>query len=251
MKLLLVVAAATVGIGFVPRAAVGQTDPGTYQAVTMRAAPGRLLELIDALKARLPVYLAAGEPRPWLLRHAQGDHWDLLLLIPVTSVADHQGSDYQGRWQSALRRTGFDDDQFKRRFDEWVAWHEELYVTGPSVTAFQSAAATAGYFHLEIFQALAGKRDSLLAQRHMENDFLGRIGRPTNFIFQKITGPAWDLFTVGLYRDLQHYAEPSRSTLEEEDGAARAAGFESRAHIGPYLRRFLSSHHDTLGSIVR
>lgn len=31
----------------------------------------------------------------------------------------------------------------------------------------------------------------------------------------------------------------------------QAAGFESRNHIGPYLRQFLSGHHDTLGSVVR
>jgi hypothetical protein len=226
-------------------------DEGTYQAVMMRAAPGRLLNLIDALKGRLPVYQAAGEPKPILLRHAQGDQWDLVLLIPVTSVADHQSPEYQSRWQSGLRQTGFDDAEFRRRQDEWVSWQEELYVTGPPVGALQSAVTDAGYFHLEIFQALAGKRDSLLDQRAMENEFLRRIGRPTNFLFRKITGPAWDVFTLGLYRDLRHYAEPSGRTPEEEDAAARAAGFLSRGHIGPYLRQFLNSHHDTLGTIVR
>ena len=66
-----------------------------------------------------------------------------------------------------------------------------------------------------------------------------------------ITGAAWDSFTIGFYRDLQHYAEPSKVSAEEEDRAAKAAGFESRNHIGSYLRQFLSGHHDTLGSVVR
>ncbi len=237
--------------GLLSPAASAQGDGGVYQAVMIRAAPGRLLDLIDSIKARLPVYQAAGEPKPVLLRHAQGDQWDLVLLVPVASVADHQGRDYQSRWESALHRTGFDDAAFKRHQDDWISWQEELYVTGPPVAAFQSAVASAGYFHLEIMQALAGKRDSLLAERQMENDFLARTGRPTNFIFRKITGPAWDIFTVGFYRDLQHYAEPSRVTAEEEDAAARAAGFASRGHIGPYLRQLIGSHHDTLGSIVR
>lgn len=32
---------------------------------------------------------------------------------------------------------------------------------------------------------------------------------------------------------------------------ARAAGFQSAAHIGPYLRMLIRSHHDTLGTAVR
>jgi hypothetical protein len=119
------------------------------------------------------------------------------------------------------------------------------------VTALESVAADAGYFHLEIFQALAGKRDSLRAERVMENDFLARIGKPVNFIFDKVTGAAWDNFTIGFYRDLQHYAEPTSVSPVEEDAAAKAAGFESRLHIGGYLRRFIGSHHDTLGTVVR
>lgn len=249
MKTLLAVG--SLALGLLRGSAFAQTETSTYQAVMMRATPGRLLELIDAIKARMPVYEAAGEPRPLLLRHSQGDQWDLLWLVPIGSMAERFGREYASRWQAALRRTRFDDAQFSRQLAEWVSWQEELYVNGPPVTALQSAAATAGYFHLEIFQALAGKRDSLLAERQMENDFLARIGRPTNFIFQKLTGPAWDVFTLGLYRDLQHYAEPTKVTAAEEDAAAKAVGFESRGHIGAYLRRFLSSHHDTLGSIVR
>ena len=85
----------------------------------------------------------------------------------------------------------------------------------------------------------------------MENDFLGRIGRPTNLIFTRVTGPASDLFTLGFYRDLQHYATPAAVGAEEENRAAVAAGFESRDHIGSYLRKFLAGHHDTIGGIVK
>ena len=69
----------------------------------------------------------------------------------------------------------------------------------------ERAAGAAGYFHLEIFQALAGMRDSLMRERAMENDFLARTGKPVNFIFRKVTGAAWDAFTIGFYRDLRPY----------------------------------------------
>jgi hypothetical protein len=228
-----------------------QAPAGVYQAVFLRAAPGHLLELVDAIKARMPVYDAAGLHRPLLLRHAQGDQWDLMLLAPIGSVSEHFGSDRATRWRDAVRRSGFDDPAFMARAEAIVSWSEELYVTGPPVAALDSATAGRGYFHLEVFQALAGKRDSLHRQRLMENRFLADIGRPTNLVFRKITGPSWDLFTLGFYRDLQHYAEPTAVSAARVEQAARAAGFASRDHIGPYLRQFLSGHHDTLGGIVR
>lgn len=222
-----------------------------YQVTMLRAAPGRLLELIDGIKARLPVYDAASVHRPVLLRHAQGDQWDLAVVLPIGSIAERFGAERAARWSAALKRTGFDDTRFARLLDEGVSWREDLYVDGPPVAALDSAVAQSGYFHLEIFQALAGKRDSLMAERHMENDFAARVGRPTTLIFRKITGSSWDAFTLGFYRDLRHYAEPAAVSAEAEDAAARAAGFESRNHIGAHLRRFIASHHDTIGPIVK
>ncbi len=232
--------------------AAALVGPGSdYQAVFLRAAPGHLVHLIDALKARMPVYQASGEPQPVLMRHAQGDQWDLVLLVPIGTLAEHFGAEKATRWAAAAKRVGFDELLFKQLMNDWVSWQEELYVEGPPSAELETTASNSGYFHLEIFQALAGKRDSLMTERLMEDDFSKRIGRPVNFIFKKITGPAWDAFTIGFYRDLQHYAEPAAVSAEEQEQAAKAAGFESRSDIGPYLRRFLNAHHDTLGSVVR
>jgi hypothetical protein len=215
--------------------AVAQAPSETYGALFVRAAPGRLVELIDLLKSRQAGAEAAGEARPLLLRHSQGDQWDLLLLQPVGTLGRYFAKD----------RGGADPV-----WDKLVAWQEELFAAGPPAEAFRSASGGAGYFHLEIFQAIAGKRDSLLAERKMENAFLAAAGLPTNLIFTRLSGAAWDQFTLGFYRDLQHYAEPSKVGPEREEAAARAAGFDSRAAIGPYLRRFINGHHDTLGSVL-
>src|SRR6266545_4329227 len=112
-----------------------------YQAVMLRAAPGHLMELIDALQARMPVYAAAGEHRPLLLRHAQGDQWDLLLLVPIGSLAGHFSDARAARWREATVRAGQDEVSFARRLDQWVSWREELYVRGPPVAALDSATA--------------------------------------------------------------------------------------------------------------
>jgi hypothetical protein len=224
----------------------GAADPYVYRTVFLQAAPGRLLELVDLLKATLPIYDAAGLPRPLLGRHAQGDRWDILLVEPVGSLADFYGKDAAERWDRAAAAAGLGLADFRRRLEPLVAWREELFVTGPTLEEFERRNAEGGFYHLEIFQGLAGKRDSLYRQRLMEDDYSRRIGRPDNLVFTRVGGAAWDFFTIGFYRSMQHYAEPATVTPEQDDAAARAAGFASRNDIGAYLRRFIALHHDTL-----
>src|SRR5678815_3357489 len=60
-----------------------------YKTKLVQAAPGRLLELIELHKALLTEYRNAGDEPPLMMRHSQGDRWDLLLLIPMKSYADY------------------------------------------------------------------------------------------------------------------------------------------------------------------
>lgn len=217
-------------------------EPDVYRAAFLQAAPGRLRELIAAVQGQQASYDRAGLPRPLIGRHTQGDRWDLLIVEPVGSVA---------AWADPDRRTRLAVAAMEQRIEPLVAWQEELIVTGPPLAEFQRRNEAAGFYHLEIFQGLAGKRDSLYRERLMEDDFSRRIGRPDNLVFVRLAGASWDMFTVGFFRDLAHYAEPSGLTAEQEDAAARAAGFAARDDIGPYLRRFIALHHDTLLNRVR
>lgn len=63
-------------------------DAYLYRTLLVRAAPGALLEVIDLYRDQMPTYEAAGE-RPFIMRHSQGDQWDLLLLFPMGSFADY------------------------------------------------------------------------------------------------------------------------------------------------------------------
>ena len=70
-------------------------------------------------------------------------------------------------------------------------------------------------------------------------------------IFTRVSGAPWDNFTLGIFRDLQHFAAPSGMTAEETEAAAREAGFESSARVGVYMRSLILRHQDTHGSILR
>ena len=191
-----------------------------HRMTLLRAAPGRLLDLVAAVKGRGLV-----------LRHSQGDQWDLMVLVPLTSYADLAAA-------PPLADPGL------------VAWQEDELVRGPDVTRLDGFAA-AGLYHVEMFVALAGRRADLVREREMENAYLAALGRPRNAIFVRELGAAWDAFTIGSYRSWKHFAERDDIAPDRAAAAARAAGFDGDDRIGPYLRSLIQSHHDTLATPVR
>lgn len=222
-----------------------------YRATLIQAAPGRLIELVDALKDRLPMYAAAGEAPPYLLRHAQGDHWDMLLLEPMGVSLDEYYAAARVRTRRAAAGDLVGEAAWERRLQLLSAWREDEIVRGPAPERLAGAMNGSGFAHLEMFIALAGKHEELLRERAMENVFATAIGRPENLIFTRVEGAAWDAFTIGNYRDMVHYATSADVPVEKADAAAKAAGFTNRAGIGPYLRSLINSHHDNLLTVVR
>lgn len=85
----------------------------------------------------------------------------------------------------------------------------------------------------------------------MENTYLAELNRPQNLILLRNQGATRDVFTVGFYRDIKHFAESADIPLAEEDRAAKAADFESVYSISPYLRSLIQYHHDTLAVAIR
>ncbi len=233
--------------------ATGAPDPDDgylYRTLMVRAAPGALLELIDLYKERMPVYEAGGE-RPFWMRHTQGDQWDLLLLFPMGSFADYYAPEQIERRERAVEASGHPEAAFQRELEARVAWREEVYVLGPALEVVDSAFSGAGYFHIEAFIALPGKREALLEERHMENVYRAGIDRPLNLIFTRVAGAAWDLYTIGFYRDIKHFAASADVPDALEEAAARAAGFEAADRIGTYMRTLIQWHRDTLATAVR
>jgi hypothetical protein len=211
----------------------------------VQAAPGKLLDLIDLYKARAAALQAGGdEPLLWM-RHSQGDRWDLLLLFPMGSYAEYYRPD------RIASRAKTETPEFRDRLGSDTYWQEDVFVYGPSLADVRKAFAGAGFFHVEMFQALPGRGSDLYKEREMENAYLRALNEPDNFIFVRDRGAAWDIFTIGCYRNLKHYAEGSDIPPKDQETAARQAGFEDAAHIGPYLRTLISAHHDTLAVAIK
>ena len=225
-------------IMLVKTTAIGQSD---YKITFYRAAPGQLLQLIEEVKKKSRAFQEV-DYQPTVIRHSQGDHWDLLIVEFIGNRADYFA---QGALDEVFSPQYGDD------FYALTSYHESFIARGPEIATVHSVLSESDYFHFEIFVALAGKQRELLKQRQMENEYLKEIGRSPNLIFT-INGTAkWDCFTIGGYRDIKHFAESADIPLEKEEEAAKKAGFKGVNDISPYLRSLIDTHQDTLGGKVK
>lgn len=219
--------------------AIGQEQ--LYKVSLLRAKPGELLNLITVLNEDIANSEAYLENKPYVLRHSQGDHWDVMLIFPIETLEKYFSAEQSSkRSESKTIEKGYGDSFF-----DIVSFQEEAIVKGPPINAFIEAFEKYELFHIEIFTALAGKQTELLDQRLAENQFYAGIDHRPNFIFTRVFGPSWDNFTIGFYEDMHDFAGPEIA-FEKEDQAAKEAGFEGVNFIGSYLRSLLAEHHDTL-----
>ncbi len=222
-----------------------------YQVVMLRAAPGRLPELIELLKEERDLLGDVNEPLPFWMRHSQGDQWDLLLLYPMGGFHEYYEPERTARRLASGERKGLSEERLRLEADLLTSWRDEVFVRGPKPEVLADAFGRNGYYHVEMMVALAGRHRELLEERRMENVYRRELGRPLNFIFAREAGGPWDCFTIGFYRDIRHFAETSSFPPEAQERAARLAGFEGADHIGVYMRRLILYHNDTLATAIR
>ena len=195
-----------------------------YRITLLRAAPGNLAQLLEQTSN----YKTQQKDNVSIMRHSQGDHWDLMMLEPVD--------------KSPLKTRNFSD----------IADFQHSFLA-KSVTSWKQLkpkADESGLFHIEMFHAAHGKANELLKQRAMENRYLTATQRQANVIFETTFGSDVDSFTIGYYQDLAAFASMPDLDSEVFSKAATDAGFRSRDDIGLYLRQLIIAHHDTLATRV-
>jgi hypothetical protein len=219
-----------------------------YKVTMVRAAPGKLSDLLGYyadLKSS-GYYQKAGERAPFIMRHSQGDQWDLLILSPMEGWVSY----YQPRRGDLRNKADNAAKDIVARRADLVAFSEDLFAYGPNVKEIAADFAANALFHIEMFNAAPGKGGELYTQREMENAYLGATDQTENSIFRVEAGGDVDVFTIGFHKDLKAFAADSPASADEKEAAAKAAGFKDRADISFYLRSLISSHHDTLATKV-
>ncbi len=260
-----------------PQAPAASSQPGLpaqelYHFHFTKAAPGKLNELIDAYK-QAPV--AAGEPGPPLiLRHLQGDDWDLLVLTPLGKEETLTPSASAEEQASIQRMRGL-RAQHGDTFTSGPAWADvraallggpasavtpasATGTTGSGTTVASTAAGTTGagraasaavnvpegtVYTVTTYRSLPGHRDQLA-------DTLRRLAGlhpDRRTIFQHVEGAPWEFVL------LQRY--DSWTALGAEDDAPperlKAQGFANDEAISLELRQHAAEHRDTIARLVR
>ena len=210
-----------------------------YKVSLYRAAPGQLLTLVDVVTSKANTYEDNGGDKPYIVRHSQGDQWDLMVYEHISGYEDY--------FNSNNKLNEVFSPAYGNKFYDLVSHHENIFTYGPNYVDVKTLFEENGFFHVEMFVALPGKQSELLKQRNMENVYLQEIGRGQNLIFTTTLGAKWDCFTLGGYRDIKHFAESADIPIEIEEKAAINAGFKGVNDISPYLRSLIDKHHDTLG----
>ena len=231
-----------------------QTTPGreeVYRFAMVQAAPGRLPDVLALYRQRAPVIVAGGDELPILVRHSQGDRWDLLAVYPSGSFTEYYSRERVAKREAAANASGVSSAAFAKQLSDLVSWREDVYMTGPPLADVRGYLKDATLAHLEMLQALAGKRDELVKERQMENAFNVARGRPATLIFTREQGAAWDVVTLDAWRDWRQYGELQMIPADVSEAAAKKAGFASADAVGVYMRSLISTHHDTLGPLVK
>ena len=242
----IVVVSALMNIG-VARVSAGDDIPAErregaylYRFAMLQAGPGSMQELMTTLKRIGDSMTEKGEERPIIVQHHQGDHWDLLVIYPLGGHAPFRVTEANGRRAEAVLA----------EIRPLLLWHEDLFVMGPEVDVLRGFLEGKGLIHFEMMQSLPGKYEDLVEERRMENTYNRLRGRGQTLIFTHAAGAAWDVVTLGAYKDWYEYADSAKIPREVSDKAARDAGFPGAAGVGLYMRTLISTHRDTLGPVI-
>jgi len=208
-----------------------------YWVAQLRAAPGKFPALLELIKTT--DWNSLGEDTPLMMRHSQGNHWDVMLLsAKMTNCKDAACTMAKENYEQSL--SSLVDFELNFAAASETNWHQ-----------LQADAKNAGMFHIEMFNAGAGKHAALLRQRKIENDYLAKTGQKTNAIFSVTYGSDIDYFTIGFHESLETFAKQGPPSAEAAEKAAVQAGFKNRADISFHLRELLVGHHDTLAGPVK
>lgn len=233
MKKLLKLLVGLMFLGAVPVISVTADD---YLVELVRAKPGHFKGFLAALKTY--DWERAETVEPIIMRHSLGDQWDLFFIGPtMPNCSNDACTDERAKISAMFER----DVAF---FEGFIAASDENWAE------LKARAVGTGIFYVEMFTAVEGKQEDVLAQRRMENAYLSGVYGKDNSIFTIAEGSDFDSFTIGYFRDMVHFGEGAAITTAEKEVIAKAVGFEDLNDISFSLRAVITSHHDTLATPV-
>jgi hypothetical protein len=202
-----------------------------YHVHFVKAAPGKLVELIDGY-VNAPADPEAPAP-PVILRHREGDDWNLLVLQPLGKEATLRAVPPSAELQQFLTRTR-----------GLRAMHSDTFAIGPPWTEARKlvlgderaeASASGGIYVVSVFRALPGHRDQLQdVLRKMAAEDAGRT-----VVLQHLEGAPWEFVMITRYESWAAFGESEQKLGGQAPGPTTLA-----------MGEHLAEHHDTVAERI-
>lgn len=193
-----------------------------YHVHVVKAAAGKLPQLIEEYKNLPPA--GEGQPAapPIILRHQQGGEWDLMVI----SARGRQATISAGPPAEAVQAGN-------ERRAPLADWHGDTFVVGPSWEAVQKALLPAGgtgqsVYVVSDYRAIPGHRAQL--QKVLESNAQETPGRAVRF--SHVEGAPWNFLVVTRYDSWAEVGAPPPRSAGQDPGLP--------------IREHLAVHHDTI-----
>lgn len=200
-----------------------------YHIHVVKAAPGKLPQLIDAYKnGPAP---EAGEPQvtPIILRHREGGEWDLIVITPLGRQITISASALPQAVQ-----------EYNQRLQPLSDWHGDTFTVGPSWAVVQKALVPAKdaqpVYVVSDYRSLPGHRVQL--RQVLDRNAQDTPGR--SVIFAHVEGAPWNLLQVTSYDSWAALGAPP----------PQPPSGEQRQEPGLAIREHMAVHHDTVASYI-
>lgn len=201
-----------------------------YHVHFTQAAPGKSQELGDFI--RTPPPNAPNPGHALVLRHAEGDTWDFVVIQHIGPKATIEAGSAQPTPARELR-----------------AWHEDTHAGGPSWDVFSRAtgitgqpaqSATDAVYVVTTYRGAPGHRAQL--EQTLQKLQAAASKPEAVVILQHFEGGTWDFLVISRYDSWQALA------ADQTDGSAeqreRRAGLTRPMRLE--LREHMAAHHDTI-----
>lgn len=195
-----------------------------YHIQFSKAAPGKLPQLIDAYKNRPAPEAGESQVTPIILRHREGDEWDLITITPLGKQTTVSVSAPPQAIQN-----------YYERVRPLTDWHSDTFTVGPSWTVVQKALIPAKdalpVYVVTDYRSLPGHRSQL-------RQVLDRNAQDTPnraVIFTHAEGSPWNFLAVTRY---DSWAAVGAPPPQPQSGAQQEQGLPIREHM--------AVHHDTV-----
>ena len=199
-----------------------------YHIHISKAAPGKLPQLIDAYKSGPAPEASEPQVTPIILRHRDGDEWDLITITPLGKQTTLTAA---APPQAVL--------DYYDRLAPLSDWHNDTFVIGPAWAVVQKALVVAKgepVYVVSDYRAMPGHRPQLRGV--LERNAQDTPGR--NVLFVHAEGAAWNFLNITRYDSWAEVGapppQPAAGTPAPDQGLA--------------IRDHMAVHHDTIATFV-